>query len=546
VTSRGDDAGVGRPKPPRVDPGAPLPPELDPRRGARVAAPTATASRPQQAEKDSGNQPRSSDASSPKKQSNAGKSTKNGGEIRRGLRLGGSAVAVLLALAVLVASGWAWWTWHGFTSDLKRVDAVGGAAKPAQDIDGKDQNILIVGNDDRDTATDAELTELGTTRDGGSLNTDTMMVMHIPANGRKATVIAIPRDSYVSIPGHGMNKINAAYALGTGGANGNKAAGAQLAVQTVEQLTGLTIDHFVQVDLIGFYRISNAIGGVQVNLCAPAKEANSGIDLPAGVSTIKGKQALAFVRQRYGFPDGLGDLDRIHRQQYFLSAVFRKLSSAGVLLNPFKLQDLLKAVSTSLSMDKTLDPLKLAEQMQNLSAGNLIFTTIPTDGFATEDVGSVVVVHPSQVQQRVVALVAQTNSTTSSAAAPKTVAPSSVTVDVLNGAAASGVAATNAAALRQLGFQIGTVGNAATIAATVVKYPSGQQAQAATVAAHIPGATTQASTDVKRVTLVIGEDGRSVTTGGAAAANQSGGTSARSSTTPGVTSAAQNASGCIY
>ncbi len=269
-------------------------------------------------------------------------------------------------------------------------------------------------------------------------------------------MIAIPRDSYVSIPGHGMNKINSAYAMGTNSAHGDKGAGARLAVQTVQNLTGLTIDHFVQVDLIGFYRISNAIGGVQVNLCAPAKEANSGIDLPAGISTIKGKQALAFVRQRYNFPDGLGDLDRIHRQQYFLSAVFRKLSSAGVILNPIKLQNLLKAVSTSLTMDKTLDPLKLAEQLQNLSAGNLTFTTIPTDGFATEDVGSVVVVHPADVQKRVAQLVAQTNSSPGSTSAAKTVAPSSVTVDVLNGAAADGVATTNAATLRGLGFQVGT------------------------------------------------------------------------------------------
>jgi LCP family protein required for cell wall assembly len=130
-----------------------------------------------------------------------------------------------------------------------------------------------------------------------------------------------------------MNKINSAYAFGYNDGNGNKSTAARLAVQTVQNLTGLTIDHFVQVDLVGFYRISNAIGGVQVNLCAAAREKNSGINLPKGRSTIKGTQALAFVRQRYGLPNGVDDLDRIQRQQYFLSAVFRKLSSAGVLLN---------------------------------------------------------------------------------------------------------------------------------------------------------------------------------------------------------------------
>src|SRR5512132_1246151 len=184
-------------------------------------------------------------------------------DLRRGFVLGTSILAALLATAVLVTSGWAWWTWRGFKQDIRRVDASGGMGQPKKDIDGKGQNILIVGNDDRQTATDAELAQLGTTRDGGSLNTDTMMVMHVPANGRKATVIAIPRDSFVSIPGHDMNKINSAYALGTNSAHGDRAAGARLAVQTVQKLTGLTIDHFVQVDLIGFYRISNAIGGIQ-------------------------------------------------------------------------------------------------------------------------------------------------------------------------------------------------------------------------------------------------------------------------------------------
>ena len=324
-------------------------------------------------------------------------------EVKRGLIVGIAIVATVLSVGIVAVSGWAWSTYNGFTSDIRRVDAIGGAGKPTHDLDGKDQNILVVGNDDRDTATDAELRQLGTTRDGGSYNTDTMMLMHLPANGQKATVISFPRDSYVAIPGHGMAKLNSAYVDGMQDHNGDKAAGARLLVQTIENLTGLTIDHFVQVDLLGFYRISNAIGGVRVNLCQAQHEANSGIDLPKGVSTIKGTQALAFVRQRYGLPGG--DLDRIKRQQYFLSAAFRKVSSAGTLLNPFKLQKLLKAVSTSLQMDNSMDPLKLAEQFQDLSAGNLVFKTIPIEGFTTNDAGSVEIVKPGKVQQFVHQLV---------------------------------------------------------------------------------------------------------------------------------------------
>jgi LCP family protein required for cell wall assembly len=327
---------------------------------------------------------------------------------------------------VLVTAGWAWATWRSFTSNIVRVDAIpstrtSASASPAhRPLATSAQNILIVGNDDRDSATDAELALLRTTRDGGSYNTDTMMVLHVPADGSRATVISIPRDSYVAIPGHPMNKINQAYPDGMNASDGNKSIGAQVAVMTVQDLTGLHIDNFVQIDLIGFYRLSLAVGGVEVNLCQATQDPNSGANFHAGPQIITGSDALSFVRQRYGFPNGLGDLDRIKRQQYFLSAVFRKLSSAGVLLNPAKLQNLLSAVSRSVTMDRTLDPLTLAEQLQRLTAGNLVFATIPWDGFANQtidgNVQSTVVVNPSQVQQYVSRLLDTANTSPARAA----------------------------------------------------------------------------------------------------------------------------------
>ena len=240
------------------------------------------------------------------------------------------------------------------------------------------------------------------------------------------------------------------------------------------------------------------------------------------MSVIKGTQALAFVRQRYGFPDGLGDLDRIRRQQYFLSAAFRKLSSAGVLLNPFKLESLLKAVSQSLYMDQSLDPLKLAEQMQALTAGNLSFSTIPTDGFAdVSGVGSTVIVNPTEVKAKVRQLVAATASTPHSSA-PTAVAPSSVTVDVLNGTGEDGVAARNASALQKAGFKIAAVDTAPSSSTkTIVEYPSGMQSQAAAVAAHVPGAAT-AQGSVTVVTLLLGSDGLQATGAAPSSAAPSG------------------------
>ena len=183
-----------------------------------------------------------------------------------GAALGLRIVAAAVSLLVLIGSGWAWATYRNFNANIKRVQLSTHSGAIAKNIDGSDQNILIVGNDDRDTATNAELAQLGTTRDGGTYNTDTMMLLHVPADGRKATVISFPRDSYVAIPGHGMNKLNSAYPDGVADGHGSKAAGASLLVDTIDNLTGLSIDHFVQVDLLGFYRISNAIGGVSVCL----------------------------------------------------------------------------------------------------------------------------------------------------------------------------------------------------------------------------------------------------------------------------------------
>jgi LCP family protein required for cell wall assembly len=307
----------------------------------------------------------------------------------------------VISLVVLVLAGTYWWRFHQFSSNLERVDIASAQQHCVGDVHGG-QNILVVGNDDRNDMTDAEVTALHTGRSGGSLNTDTMMIIHVPSNGSKATLVSLPRDSYVQIPGHGKAKLNSAYPDGYnthGSRHAKRQAGARLLVCTVERLTGVHIDHYAQVDLLGFYRISNAIGGVSVHMCAAVREKKSAINLHKGHNVIKGRQALAFVRQRYGYPNGLGDLDRVKRQQYFLTAAFRKVASGGTLLNPFKLQKLLKAVQRSLFVDSSLDALSLGRRLQSLTASHIKGKTIPTDGFANTDVGSVVIVHPSEVQR---------------------------------------------------------------------------------------------------------------------------------------------------
>ena len=416
-------------------------------------------------------------------------------------------LVAVLSLVILVGSGYAWATYQKFTANIATGQDL---ASGGTDVDGKDQNILLIGNDSRAGATPAELAELSTEDDGGSVNTDTMIVLHVPADGSRASLISFPRDSWVDIPGYGDNRINAAYSNAYNKAKGEgkseieaQSAGIALTAATISQLTGLKIDHYLQVNLLGFYRISVALGGIDVCLNAAQQDPFSGIDLPAGVSHIEGKQALAFVRQRHGLPRG--DLDRIARQQYFLAAVFRKVSTAGTLINPFKLNDLLDAVSSSLLKDPSFDLLSLAQQVQDLRAGNITFATIPTTGNETIDGQDVLGVDPAQVQQEIQQITGNTASVIGKATA---VAPSSFSVDVLNGSGTGGAAQANADLLTSAGYTVGTIGNSdAGADATQIRFPASLANQAKTLAAVVPGATFVQTSSVDKVTLVIGANG---------------------------------------
>jgi len=454
-----------------------------------------------------------------------------GGRVRAGftpqteyrLRVGVRLAVAVVSLVALVGSGLAWATYKNFTASIKHGERVPALAAGQRDADGKDQNILLLGNDSRAGASPAELRALSTQDDGGSVNTDTMMVLHVPAGGGKATVISFPRDSWVTVPDNGKGKINSAYGDGyvaakTAGKNetARQSAGIRLLIRTISELTGLHIDHYVQVDLLGFYRISNAVGGVDVCLLHaqnPSTDADefghgySGINLPAGHSVIKGSQALAFVRQRHGLPGG--DLDRIKRQQYFLSAAFSKVLSGGTLLNPFKLHDLLHAVSSSLLTDPALNLISLARQFQDLSSGNITFATIPNDGpqmIYPDGVATSVVTVDAAAMPGFVNRLQGKPADPSLAPAPAAV-PSSVSLDVLNGTSTAGLAARNGDALRAAGFHVDIVDSTDPTAATTIEYPDGKQSAAKAVAARVPGAQLVETGSVTKVTLVLGGNG---------------------------------------
>ncbi|HST66438.1 MAG TPA: LCP family protein, partial [Mycobacteriales bacterium] len=410
--------------------------------------------------------------------------------------------AAFLSVLVLVASGIMWFLYRDFTTKVDRVNAIGATS---DDVDGKDMNILLVGSDDRTNATPEELKELSTT-DAVTNSTDTMILVHIPADGRKATAVSFPRDSWVTIPGcAGQHKLNSAFINGATGCNTTKAdpdKGRQKLVETISQLSGVKIDHYVEVDLLGFYRITKAVGGVTVCLNAAQKDAFSGIDLPKGTSTIEGKQAVAFIRQRHGLPRG--DLDRIVRQQYFMSAVFRKVTSLGTLTNPIKLKRLLDAIGTSLRMDDSLDPLQLAGQLRGLAAGNVTFTTIPTEGNGRRGGQDVVVVDESAIADFFTTVI----NPPKPKAAVKAAARGDTTVAVFNGSGRSGLAATASAALVKAGFKASSAGNAdrQSYTRTEIRYGDGGEAQARAVLAAIPTAKLVQRSGVDNVQLVLGSD----------------------------------------
>ena len=542
-----DGTPVGR------DPSIALPPELDPRgrRAARAAKRKRAASAPVPAP--GLNDPKAGPASPAARRGRRRQG--RSGDLRSGVTIGVKVLAALLSLSILTGSFYYWSTYRHFKASVPTAQKLPAVAAGQKDIDGKAQNILLLGNDSRSGATPAELAALGTTNDGGSANTDTMMVMHIPADGSKATVLSFPRDAYLAIPGHGKAKLNAAYPDGYNDAkaSGESEVAAQgaaitLLAQTLDDLTGLHIDHYVQINLLGFYRISIAIGGVQVLLCQKQKEPLSGINLPAGWSTIQGTQALAFVRQRHDLANG--DLDRIRRQQYFLTAVFQDLLSSGTLVNPFKIRRLLNAVSSSLLTDG-VDLLSLANDFAEMSQGNLTFKTIPTDGAADNDAGAVLVVSPEEVQSYVEEQIGISNDTAFASAS--TVDPSSVSVDLLNESDQSGTATRAAAILGQAGFEVGAVrGDAAVSATTKIEYPAGKESQAKTLLAYVPGASAAKSSSVQQVTLVLGNDDLTVNSSASAAkstapATGSPATAAAKPTGPssGVAPNTPNQAGCI-
>ncbi|WP_225730390.1 MULTISPECIES: LCP family protein [unclassified Nocardia] len=259
-------------------------------------------------------------------------------------------------------------------SSLNRIPALAGYPGRLGDTPGT--NWLLTGSDGREGLTPEQEQEYSTGGDVGPERSDTIMLVHLPKSG-KATLISLPRDSYVSIPGHGKDKLNAAFAFG----------GPPLLVQTVEQATGVHIDHYAGIGFGGFANVVDALGGIDLCLEQPIDDPLAGVDLQAGCQRLSGKNALGFVRSR---ATPRADIDRIQHQRMFMTALLKKATDAGTLANPFKLWPLVSDSAKSLKVDKGDHIWDLAQLGWALRGGP-VTTTVPIGGFSDTDVGNVLV-----------------------------------------------------------------------------------------------------------------------------------------------------------
>lgn len=456
-------------------------------------------------------------------------------------------VAGLSTVAVLV-TGIAWQSVDSLRSNLATVSdlGLGDGADGAVDI-------LMVGTDSRTDAFGNPLSqqELDSLRAGDETasNTDTIVLIRVPNDGSSATAISIPRDAYVDVPGIGMSKINAAYGAtkeedrlklvqsGVSDADAeaeSTKAGRQALIQSVAQLTGVTVDHYAEVGLLGFVLLTDAVGGVDVCLNAPVDEPLSGANFPAGQQTLTGSNALSFVRQRHDLPRG--DLDRIVRQQVFMASLVHKVLSARTLSNPSTLGQLSSAVQRSVVIDSDWDILQFATKLQDLAGGSVKFETIPVvDINAVTDYGeSIVQVDPSAVKAYVEGLLGG-DDTSSQTTAP-TVDPSSITVDVANDSGIDGLASAVSSALGKSGYRAGQVGNndGASVTTTTVLATDADSAAATTLAAQLGNATVAADPSLGADTLrvVLASDYAGPGADGSAAPTDSGISPAGDSATP--------------
>ncbi|WP_162473579.1 LCP family protein [Streptomyces prunicolor] len=428
--------------------------------------------------------------------------------------------ATTLSVVVLASAGIGHAVVTSLDADIARVD-------PFKDMKnrpraGHGMNVLLVGTDGRDKITEQERRQyhLG----GAPCHcTDTIMIVHISEDRERASVVSLPRDSYAETPPHTDQttgehhgphpiKLNAAYAEG----------GPNLTVRTVESMTHVKIDHYLEVDFTSFMKTVDVLGGVKICTAEPLKDSYTGLDLPAGSHTLMGGQALQYVRSRH--VDGASDLGRMKRQQRFLAALIDQATSSGVLLNPLKFRDVTRAVLGSVRADKgfgTDELLDLGRAMRDFSPSSSEFTTVPIGqmGYVVKGIGSTLKWDQAKAGKLFQALRDDKPLTVHKApranAVKVDVAPQQIRVQVENGTATGGLGKRVDAALAATGFRTTHQPTSAAdhaVRRTVVAYDPRWDRSAKSLAAALPGSELRAVKGQGPVLKVIaGSDFKQVT-----------------------------------
>ena len=298
----------------------------------------------------------------------------------RGWRIALLSVLAIFLVLTLATGGLALWVRHSIASGIEFIaDPFAGipARAPQQKVAAGEEpavNILVLGTDSRTSASDPSQWKEGAQR------TDAIMIVQVSGDRKTVSVMSIPRDSWVEIPGHGQGKINAAYSYG----------GPSLTIHTVENLTGIHIDHFAVANFESFVALTNEIGGVRVNLKTP--QTLAGKELGAGAQVLNGQQALAYTRERSSLPNG--DFDRVKRQQTWMRSIVSRVLTNGTMSSPTALYSFLKTASRTVAVDEsfTLNQMQsLALETRHLHSNDIAFMTVPTAGTGTSADGQSIV-----------------------------------------------------------------------------------------------------------------------------------------------------------
>jgi LCP family protein required for cell wall assembly len=408
-----------------------------------------------------------------------------------------------VSIVVLLVAGGGWALTSYINDHVGRVNA-GTAGTPSSGP----LNILVAGVDVRSGLSPAQQARLHVGH-AISSNSDTMMIVHVPADHSSVSVVSLPRDSWVDIPGHGMNKINAAFGLG----------GPKLMVRTVEHDTGLTINDYVEVDFPGFVKVVNALGGVNICLPYAVNDPYSGLHMPAGQHHVYGLTALEFVRDRHSF--ALSDLARISDQQQLLSSLLSEAISSGTLANPLKLSHFLSAATGAVKVDQRLNVTVLADQLRGISPSHVTFMTVPLSNLNYQTpTGESAVLWDAGAAAKIFAELKADKSPVRKAhpQGPKKkhsgLKRSQVSVNVYNGTLIGGLSASTGTQLTQLGFTVHAAGlswTSSDITQTLIEYPPGMAASAKLVRKVMPGAALLQVSGLARIRIVLGVNGYQIT-----------------------------------